>query len=158
MDHKEAIRNEDLERNLFRILYVLKRALDDWGEERIKALNNPHLQSTFMPFFMNIGSSGASNSDLAAMFKISKQGASRIVKGLEAAGLVRAEKSDKDGRSSMLYLTNEGQQFYQQQLGMLNDLKKDYMKLTGAKNYENAIDLLLNLIDYHNNGKGEENK
>jgi len=148
-DQKEPL-ELDWERNLFRIVYVIKRTLDDWGEEHIKALNNPHLQSTFMPFFMNIGSSGASNSDLAALFRISKQGASRIVKGLEAAGLVRSEKSDKDGRSFMLYLTEEGKRLYKQQLGIMNDLSKDYMKLTGSKNYENMIDQLLKLIAYHN--------
>lgn len=150
MEYQSEKQEADLERNLFRIAYVLKRALDDWGEEHIKTLNNPHLQATFMPFFMDIGSSGASNSDLAAMFRISKQGASRIVKGLEASGLVRAEKSDRDGRSFMLYLTEEGQRFHKEQLNIISDLKKDYIKLTGLKNYENTIDQLLKLIDYHN--------
>lgn len=152
MEYQEGMPDDDLERNLFRIVYVLKRAQDDWGDRHVKAMNNPHLQSTFMPFFMSIGSSGASNGDLAATFKISKQGASRIVKGLEASGLVWSEKSNKDGRSSMLYLTAEGQRFYKEQLDIMNELKKDYMKLTGAKNYENAINLLLKLIEYHSIG------
>ncbi|EHQ30394.1 MarR family winged helix-turn-helix transcriptional regulator [Mucilaginibacter paludis] len=150
MEYQGEKQEADLERSLFRVVYVLKRALDDWGEEHIKTLNNPHLQATFMPFFMNIGLRGASNSDLAAMFRISKQGASRIVKGLEASGLVRAEKSDKDGRSFMLYLTEDGQRFYKKQLDIINDLKKDYIRLMGSKNYENTIDQLLKMIEYHN--------
>jgi DNA-binding MarR family transcriptional regulator/GNAT superfamily N-acetyltransferase len=47
--------------------------------------------------------------NLAGVLRLDKSNTSRQVAKLEALGLIRRENADDDGRSFMLYLTNEGQ-------------------------------------------------
>lgn len=99
--------------------------------------------------FMSIGTKGISNSKLASNLSITKQAASKVIKELEELNLVRSEKCSTDGRSMMLYLTDEGISFYQHISSQMRALEKEYKKVAGAKNYETAINVLLKLVAYH---------
>ena len=149
MESNKVTDRPDQERNIFRIFYVLKRALDEWGEHHLNLMHNPRFHITYMPFFMNIGLSGISNNELATLMGVTKQAASRIVKELTASGYVRSEKKDVDHRSSMLYLTKEGEQFYTEVEQATKLIEQEYTKLIGAKNYNTTIDGLLKLIKFH---------
>ncbi|HEK22044.1 MAG: hypothetical protein C0191_04580 [Mucilaginibacter sp.] len=149
MENRRETDRPDQERNIFRIFYVLKRALDDWGDHQLKLMGNPRFHITYMPFFMNIGLSGISNNELATLMGVTKQGASRIVKELIASGYVRSEKNDADARSYMLYLTIEGERFYNNINQIINLLEQDYTNDIGARNYNNTINGLLKLIAFH---------
>lgn len=137
--------------NLFATLYILKRAMDDWGSRNIGTWGYENFNTTYMPFFMNIGSEGISNNEIAEKMRVTKQAASRIVRELEASGLVRGEKSDSDGRSVKLYLTEEGQKFQEIASNEAKMLRKEYVKVIGRERYETAVDVLKELIDYHEN-------
>ncbi|SDE04988.1 DNA-binding transcriptional regulator, MarR family [Mucilaginibacter pineti] len=149
MESNKGTDRPDQERNIFRIFYVLKRALDEWGEHHLNLMHNPRFHITYMPFFMNIGLSGISNNELAMLMGVTKQAASRIVKELMASGYVRAEKNDIDQRSSMLYLTKAGEQFYIEVEQATKLLEQEYTKLIGVRNYDTTIDGLLKLIKFH---------
>ncbi|WP_374164296.1 MarR family winged helix-turn-helix transcriptional regulator [Arcticibacter sp. MXS-1] len=147
---QEDLNIEEIQKkNLFRIVYMLKRALEDWGNERLKDVANPEFHLSYIPFFMHIGMQGASNNALAAKFNVTKQAASRIVKGLVASGLVRAEKSDKDARLSMLYLTREGERFYRKMLRRSDELNMMHIAKIGKDRYNEAIEVLLTLLEIH---------
>ena len=134
-----------------RLLYLLKRLSDDWYctelcHAKLKGFNN-----SYLPLFMSIGTKGISNSRLASNLSITKQAASKVIKELEELRLVSSEKCSTDGRSMMLYLTDEGIGFYEHISSQMTALEKEYKKVVGAKNYETAINVLLKLVAYHQN-------
>jgi DNA-binding MarR family transcriptional regulator len=101
--------------------------------------------------FMSIGTKGISNSRLASNLSITKQAASKVIKELEELNLVRSEKCSTDGRSMMLYLTDDGISFYEHISSQMTALEKEYKKAVGTRNYETAINVLLKLVEYHQN-------
>jgi DNA-binding MarR family transcriptional regulator len=144
----EAIK-DDATRNTCRVFYLLKRLSDDWYCTRLCHANLEGFNNSYLPIFMGVGTDGISNSKLAAGLSISKQAASKIIRELELLKLVRSEKCSTDGRSMMLFLTEEGNLFHNHILTQMHTLEKEYKKIVGAKNYEMAIDIMLKLIDFH---------
>ena len=136
-------------RILAKLVYLLKRSLDDWIEVRLCCSDQLNFNKSQLPLFMTIGTVGVSNNELAASLNISKQAASKIIKELEAIDLVRSEKSVTDARSAMLYLTDRGIQLYNHIATQVDLLETEYKKLVGAKNYEIAMDVMLKLTEYH---------
>jgi DNA-binding MarR family transcriptional regulator len=98
---------------------------------------------------MSIGTSGISNNELAEKLNVTKQATSKIIKELESINMVRSEKSHTDARSVMLFLTSEGEKYYEYVKTQINQLEEQYKKLVGPKNYEIAIDVMLQLIHFH---------
>lgn len=140
---------EGSERVLFRINYILKRLMDRYVSNNLDQIAQEGFSVTFMPYFMAIGEHGISNHDLVHKIKVTKQGVSKNVKELEALGLVYSEKDEADARSLMIHLTESGKALHRKIKVGAMDIKADYIKVLGSKNYESMIDSLLKLIDYH---------
>jgi DNA-binding MarR family transcriptional regulator len=143
--------NEDSTRMLGKLLYILKRLSYDWYCTKLCHANVNDFNNAHLPIFMSIGTKGISNSKLAANLNITKQAASKVIKELEELKLVRSEKCSTDARSMMLYLTDDGIGFYEHIKNQKVLLEEEYKKVVGAKNYETAINVMLKLIDYHEN-------
>ena len=141
--------NEDSSRMPSRLLYLLKRLSDDWYCTELCHANLQGFNNSYIPMFMSIGTQGISNSKLASNLNITKQAASKVIKELEELELVRSEKCTTDGRSMMLYLTDEGIRFYEHIRRQMSALEQEYKKVVGVKNYENAINVMMKLIAYH---------
>ena len=141
--------NENSSRMASRLLYLLKRLSDDWYCTELCHANLKGFNNSYIPLFMSIGTKGISNSKLAANLSITKQAASKVIKELEELELVRSEKCNTDGRSMMLYLTDEGIRFYEHIRSQMLSLEKEYKKVVGTKNYETAINVMLKLVEYH---------
>lgn len=140
---------EDRDRNIFWILYVLDKALEEWFNESFDFSTYPDFQFTYLSFFMRIGLSGISTSELALLTGVTKQGTGRIVRKLVSYKLVKAEKSDSDARLLRLYLTESGKKFYQQMDEMTNELLAEHIKVVGAKKYHTTVDTLIELTHYY---------
>lgn len=136
-------------RNIFMVMYVLDRALMEWFDKNGNLTTHPDFPMTYMPFFMEIGFTGISNNELAALMGISKQGTSRIVRALISSGLVRAEKSKADARLSMLYLTESGKSLFIEANKIVDQLYKEHVDVIGSNAYNATLDVLLKLIAYH---------
>jgi DNA-binding MarR family transcriptional regulator len=141
--------NEDTTRMTNRLLYLLKRLSDDWYCTKLCHANLEGFNNSYLPLFMSIGTKGISNSKLASTLNITKQAASKVIKELEELELVKSEKCSTDGRSMMLYLTEDGIQFYEHIRNQMIALEQEYKKVVGARNYETAINVMLKLVDYH---------
>jgi len=141
--------NEDTTRMTSKLLYLLKRLSDEWYCNELCHANLKGFNNSYIPLFMSIGTKGISNSKLASNLSITKQAASKVIKELEELGLVRSEKCCTDGRSMMLYLTDEGISFYEHIKSQMEALEQGYKKEVGAKNYETAINVMLKLVEYH---------
>lgn len=148
---------EDSKRITSKLIYLLKRFMDQWNEKNLCRLHYPGFNSSHMPLFMSIGTSGISNNELADKLNVTKQATSKIIKELEAINMVRSEKSEADARSAMLFLTEDGEKYYRYVMTQVNLLEEQYKKVVGVKNYEIAVDVMLKLIQFHeqNNCKGE---
>jgi DNA-binding MarR family transcriptional regulator len=144
----EAIK-DDATRNTCRVFYLLKRLSDDWYCTKLCHASLEGFNNSYLPLFMGIGTKGISNAKLAAGLSISKQAASKIIKELEALNLVRSEKCTTDGRIMMLFLTEDGTRFYNHIATQMDELEKEYKKVVGAKNYEMAMDVMVKLINFH---------
>jgi DNA-binding MarR family transcriptional regulator len=140
---------EDSKRVTIRLVYLLKRFMDEWNEKKLCRLHYPGFNPAHLPLFMSIGTSGISNNELAEKLNVTKQATSKIVKELEAINMVKSEKSQSDARSAMLFLTDEGVKYYQYLKAQITQLEEQYKKLVGAKNYEIAVDVMLKLVDFH---------
>ncbi|MDF2432668.1 MAG: hypothetical protein JWP44_2299 [Mucilaginibacter sp.] len=134
---------------LAKLVYLLKRSIDEWIENGLCCASQLNFNKSHLPFFMSIGTTGISNTELAANLSVTKQAASKIVKELEAINLVRSEKNEVDARSSTLYLTDEGIRLYNHISSQICLLEEDYKKMVGAKNYETAINVMVKLTAYH---------
>lgn len=139
----------DPQRIACKLVYLLKRFTDQWLGKRICLGNNPEFNNAHLPLLMSIGTDGISNNELAAKLNVTKQATSKIIKELETTNMVKSEKSEKDARVAMLYLTSEGENFYHHIKGQVMELEEQYKKVVGAKNYEIAIDVMLKLIKFH---------
>jgi len=136
---------------LGKLLYILKRLSYDWYCTKLCHANINDFNNAHLPVFMSIGTNGIFNGQVAAKLSITKQAASKVIKELEELKLVRSEKCSTDARSMMLYLTDDGIRFYQHITDQMTDLEQQYKKVVGAKNYETAINVMLKLVEYHEN-------
>ncbi len=141
-----------------KLVYLLKRLLDEWMSKKLCRIDQPGFNSAHLPLFMSIGKTGISNNELAAKMNVSKQATSKMVKELEAINMVRSEKSADDARVVMLYFTTEGEAFYYNLKSQVADLENEYKKVAGTKNYEIAIEVMLKLVKFHeeNNCTGQK--
>lgn len=142
---------EESQRITCKLVYMLKRAMDEWSMKKMCRTGHMDFNNAHLPFFMSIGTTGITNNALAAKMNVSKQAASKIVKELEAINMVKSEKSPEDARAVMLYFTPEGEKFYHHLKGQLEYLENEYKKVVGVKNYETAIDVMLKLVQFHEN-------
>ena len=140
---------ENEKRRLIKILYILKRLIEDWAETNICDVYMPEFKVGYMPVFMCIGMKGISNNEVAKELKVSKMAVSKIIKELMNLKLIRSEKSTLDARSEILYLTNKGEAFSKKISEIRNSVVEEYKINTGRKNYETTIDVLLEIIQFH---------
>ncbi|MCW3117388.1 MAG: MarR family protein [Chitinophagaceae bacterium] len=141
--------NGNDKRRFLKILYILQRLIHDWAETSICEVYMPEFKVGYIPAFMCIGMQGISNNEVAKELKVSKMAASKIIKELMNLKLIRGEKSKLDARSEILYLTKEGEAFSKKVSEIRNSAEEEYKKITGSKNYEKTIDVLLEIIQFH---------
>jgi DNA-binding MarR family transcriptional regulator len=141
----------DPERLVFKLLYILKRQTDSWADSKIGALVPGEFNLTFMPYFMNIGNEGISNHDLVNKIRVTKQGVSKTIKELERLKLVYTSKNEKDARSIMINLTEQGKDLHEAIRKMGDQLTNEYVQLLGEKKYGQFIDSWIKLSNWHEN-------
>jgi len=148
-----AAKIQDSSKICLKLIYLLKRLNDDWLSNKLCHSHHCDFNNAHMPVFMSIGADGISNNKLAAQLNVTKQSASKTIKELEKIGLVRSERSSTDARSVMLYYTADGEQFHKHIKTQVMELEDQYKKLVGQKNYDTTIDVLLKMIDFHEDQK-----
>jgi len=143
------MKSDETARVTCKVVYVLKKMIDDWLNKQLCHSVHADFSNSYLPLLMSVGTSGSTNSKIAAKLNISKQAASKVIKELEEQNLVRSEKCSTDGRLVMLYLTAEGEKFHHHIMTQVLGLEDQYKKIVGTKNYEIAIDVMLKLINFH---------
>lgn len=135
-------------RLLFKVIYILKRLTDEWGEQAFTALM-PEFKMGYIPVFMSIGTKGISNNELAKELKITKMAASKTIKELHALELITSQKDPLDARSERIFLTDKGMEFSAKINMSADSMVSVYRDLVGEKKYETTIDVLLSITRHH---------
>lgn len=136
-------------RSMGRLLSLWKRYFDDWANTRLEERGHGYFKMGYMPFIMNISADGSTNNEIAIKARVTKQAMSKVVKQLVAHGLIRSEKHGEDGRASLIFLTDEGKKFVIEAKKCVLELATEYHSVVGEEQYENMIDTLFKIVEYH---------
>ena len=142
-------------RTFSRAIHVLKRVFDDWANKELVQHGYPSFKMAHMPVMMNISMDGSTNQDVADKARVSKQAISKVVKELAAMDIIEYDEHPRDGRSAVMYLTEKGKLFQYEAKKCIFSLIERYRQRVGAERLEAAIDVMLELIDFHIEIAGE---
>lgn len=134
---------------LFKLIYNYRRLIDHFGTQNIDILSD--IKPAHIPYFMSIGYQGISNNKLLKEIKVTRQGVSKAVKDLEKQGMIYTRKNESDARSMMIFLTEEGKNLYKVLGEVFGSITLDYINLLGRKKYDQLIQSLTTIINYHEN-------
>lgn len=139
--------NEETERIFFRIINIFKRIIE------LHVINKHSTDAKFnfthVPYIMNIGSDGISNTELVSQIKVTRQAVSKTVREMENVGLIYILKSENDARTIMIHLTEKGKALFDAIKVDANELCEQYINVLGSDRYEKLIDSLLELVAFH---------
>ena len=136
-----------------KLVYLLKRYTDEWIANRLCCGNVEDFNTSQLPLFMSISCDGVTNNALAEKLNISKQASSKVIKELETAGLVQSDKSPLDARAVLIQLTPKGKKLYAHIKRQIMELEEQYKQEVGPENYEMAINVMMQLIGFHERQK-----
>ncbi|KQM46594.1 MarR family winged helix-turn-helix transcriptional regulator [Chryseobacterium sp. Leaf201] len=134
---------------LFKLIYNYRRLIDHFGTQNIDILSD--IKPAHIPYFMSIGYQGISNNKLLKEIKVTRQGVSKAVKDLEKQGMIYTRRNESDARSMMIFLTEEGKNLYKVLGEVFGSVTLDYINLLGRKKYDQLIQSLTTIINYHEN-------
>lgn len=142
------MKEQDTERILFRLLYILKRLTDSWADTKfINILKG--FKSAYIPVMMCIDEKGVSNKEIAKELHISKMASSKVVKELIKLELVTGKKDARDARSEILRLTKKGKELLSEVKRLSIKLTSEYEDIVGKDNYHQMIEALVSIRSYH---------
>ncbi|MGK9118262.1 MarR family winged helix-turn-helix transcriptional regulator [Olivibacter jilunii] len=100
----------ELSKSWVRLIYSLKKDIDDWAEVGLRDLWPGKFQLSYMQVFIYIDERGVTNKFLAQQARVSKQAMSRIIMQMEKSGVVKVETQESDKRYSIISATPFGRE------------------------------------------------
>ncbi|UOE47270.1 MarR family transcriptional regulator [Mucilaginibacter sp. SMC90] len=144
------------DRNWQRLIFNLRKHLDNWAHNNIKPYWG-QMKISYMPVICNITVDGITMTELSRLAMISKQNMSRTIRELEDNGMITSVANSNDKRSDILKLTDSGMQFLLEANRDVFNLSNMYKNLVGEKDLETAVNVLNRIIEFHENfGDGNE--
>jgi DNA-binding MarR family transcriptional regulator len=140
-------------RSWAKLINHLKRELDHYMEAEFVARGYEHFKLGYMPLLMNIDPEGITNGELSRRASVTKQAMSKIVHELNKLKYITTEPVSRDGRSSIIRLTEKGKRFVVEAKHCMMDLTDEYKAVVGARQYEKSVDTLLKILEYHEERK-----
>ncbi|NOT73355.1 MAG: MarR family transcriptional regulator [Cyclobacteriaceae bacterium] len=141
-------------RNWAKLVNKLKKQWDIRLDEILSQHGYTDFKPGYMPFLMNIDPEGITNNDLSKKFAVSKQATSKILNELIELRYITEEPHGEDGRSTIIYLTDNGKKFVIEAKHCMQIVHAEYRKLLGKKEYDNMIDNIIKIIDYNEQRTG----
>jgi len=134
--------------NWQKLVYTLRRHLDNWGHTAIKSPWG-QMKLSYYPVIFNISVDGTTAVDITRRSMVTKQSLSRTVKELEEKGIITTKTDPKDKRSERLCLTQAGKEWVLEAYMQLEKLTNIYIDLIGEKDLLIAATVLGKIIAYH---------
>ena len=133
-----------------RLLWRLKRFVDNFVEPRLHALGYTDFKMSYLMFLANIEETGVTNNELAKRACVTKQMMSKIVGLLEDEGYIYTRKNPNDSRSSMIFLNDRGKDLFVALKDCMQETRDRLDAIVGQDRMEQVVDtlvLLTNTLD-----------
>jgi DNA-binding MarR family transcriptional regulator len=140
-------------RSWAKVIKRLRKQLDEYVEEQLFRGGHGDMKIGYLPLLMNIDPEGVTNAEVSKRADITKQAMSKIVNDLVALKYIVTEEHSNDGRSHILRLTEKGKNFIIRGKHCISDLMNEYRAVVGKKNFDNAMETLLKIMEYNEQRK-----
>ena len=140
-------------RSVGRLLWRLKRYMDNFVEPRLHALGYVDFKMSYLMFLANINEEGTTNNELAKRAGVTKQMMSKIVGLLEDQGYIVTEKNPNDSRSSVIFLNERGKDLFVALKDCMQETRDKFDSIVGHDRMEQVIDTLVQLTDTLDKGE-----
>lgn len=130
-----------------RLLWRMKRYMDNYIEPRLHALGYSDFKMSYLMFLSNIEENGITNNGLAKRACVTKQMMSKIVGLLEIEGYIYTQKNPSDSRSSVIFLSDRGKDLFVALKNCIDESRNKFDTIVGHDRMEQVIDTLLQLTD-----------
>ncbi len=134
------------ELGLGRLLLMARRDFLHRSQRQMQANGMAELTNTFVSVLPYIDTQGTRSTDLAQRSGLTKQAIAKIVKQLEADGLLLREADPTDGRAFLVRFTPRGLDRLQETRRMAEQVETTYADLLGKDELEHLRHLLLKLV------------
>ena len=134
-------------RSVGRLLWRLKRYMDNFVEPRLHALGYVDFKMSYLMFLANINEEGTTNNELAKRAGVTKQMMSKIVGLLENQGYIVTAKNPNDSRSSVIFLNERGKDLFVALKDCIQETRDKFDSIVGHDRMEQLIDTLVQLTD-----------
>lgn len=136
-------------KNIGRLLNMWKRYFDNWANDKLYEYGYSYFKMAYMPFIMNISSTGSTNNEIALKAKVTKQAMSKVVKELLQHGIIKIEKHADDKRASLIFLTPKGKKLVDDTKSCVLHLSEEYKEIVGAANFDIMIECMYKIVQHH---------
>lgn len=145
------------ERSWVKLISILKRQVDAWATAEVAKEGYDDFKLAHMPLLMNISPEGITNTELAKKARVTKQAMSKVVNELHDLGYIDTIEHDTDKRSSVIRLTVKGKKLVLAARRCVSELEAVYEQQFGKKRFEEAKDMLLQVIKYNEENFQQDN-
>ena len=123
---------------LARLFVMAARTLTDELHARLALRGWPHLPEATGYVLLACRDSPTTGNEIAALMRTSKQAASKLLEGLEAAGLVERRSHETDTRRKVVALTVEGRALLAAVEGVYVELEQEWADVLGRRAVEDT--------------------
>ena len=123
---------------LARLFTLAARALVDELHRRLAARGWPDIPPAAGYVLLACRSSPATGNEIAALMRTSRQAASKLIEGLEAAGLVERSTDGSDTRRKLVVLSERGQRLLATVEEIYAELEQEWADIVGRTAVEDT--------------------
>jgi DNA-binding MarR family transcriptional regulator len=123
---------------LARLFTLAARALVDELHRRLAARGWPDIPPAAGYVLLACRSSPATGNEIAALMRTSRQAASKLIEGLEAAGLVERSTDESDTRRKLVVLSERGQRLLATVEEIYAELEQEWADIVGRPAVEDT--------------------
>ncbi|QJW88430.1 MarR family transcriptional regulator [Spirosoma taeanense] len=133
-------------RSIGRLLWRLKRYMDNFVEPRLHALGYTNFKMSYLMVLAHIDEGGITNNELAKRACVTKQMMSKLVSLLETDGYIHIEKNPTDSRSSVIFLNERGKELFIALRDCMQEGRDRFDAIVGHDRMELVIDTMVELV------------
>lgn len=144
------VSDERIMRRLFRTTAFAKRRYFSKGKEGERAGIGPIKKGFSDILGMLVSSDGVSQQQIADKIGIRPQSASEAICSMEMQGLIRRQDSNFDKRVTLIYITDEGREYYEKSYLEISEHAREFLSVLTEEEKQVLFSLLMKL------GRAEE--
>ena len=134
------------QQSLIRMLGLLKKDMDCRIMQKLQQKGYNNFKLGDLVLIVNIDPQGIINNELARKARITKQAMSKVVKNLEAGGIIHTSKHLSDARAAVISLTDEGKKLIISAAESFQEIQQEYTVIVGQQDADALQQILRKLV------------